>query len=201
MAIRERLKKTFSRNSASGAGSEDSSNAESNVYKPGEKMPQSKYRRPVAKEHKEKLEAFSFADAWRRRSHASTYSPMGSRMPSRKNSAEPQVGRRSRSFVQQVAEDDVDDANVANGQYFMNLHACGSLSDLHAVVRLSQDPKSDRPSSSRKQEADPFSPPAAIDFANPKPEAHHTNDLRHDTPFASEELVQRLSHLAVPSAS
>jgi hypothetical protein len=116
MAIRERLKKTFSRNSASGAGSEDSSSAGSNVYKPGEKMPQSKYRRPVAKEHKEKLEAFSFANAWRRKSNGSTYSPMGSRMPSRKNSAEPQVGRRSRSFVQPVSEGDNDDTDVANGE-------------------------------------------------------------------------------------
>jgi hypothetical protein len=119
MAIRDRLKKTFSRNSASGAGSEDSSNADSkhNVYKPGEKMPQSKYRRPVAKEHKEKLEAFSFAQAWRRKSNTSTYSPMGSRMPSRKNSAEPQQGRRSRSFVQRnVDEQDDDDTDPANGK-------------------------------------------------------------------------------------
>jgi hypothetical protein len=116
MAIRERLKKTFSRNSASGAGSEDSSNTESNVYKPGEKMPQSKYRRPVAKEHKDKLEAFSFANAWRRKSNGSTYSPMGSRMASRKNSAEPQAGRRSRSFVKQVSEGANDESDVANGK-------------------------------------------------------------------------------------
>ncbi|KAF2104160.1 hypothetical protein NA57DRAFT_51005 [Rhizodiscina lignyota] len=98
MPFRERLRKTFSRNSSSG-NSDTSSLSKTNtngttldyrtnpnVYKPGEKMPPLKYRRPVAKEHKEHLEAFSFAKAWRRRSHQSMYSPMGSRMPSRAGS-------------------------------------------------------------------------------------------------------------------
>lgn len=118
MPFRARLKKTFSRNSTSGSdgSSTADSNQESSVYGPGEKMPQPKYRRPVQKEHKEKLEAFSFAKAWRRKSNASLYSPMGSRMPSRKNSAEQQQGRRSRSFVQQVPEGEVDDTDVANGE-------------------------------------------------------------------------------------
>lgn len=63
-------------------------------YKPGEKMPPLKYRRAVDPEHKKKLEAFSFTTAWRRRSHTSLYSPMGSRLPSRRNSCR---SRRSRS--------------------------------------------------------------------------------------------------------
>jgi hypothetical protein len=182
MAIRERLKKTFSRNSASGAGSEDSSSAGSNVYKPGEKMPQSKYRRPVAKEHKEKLEAFSFANAWRRKSNGSTYSPMGSRMPSRKNSAEPQVGRRSRSFVQPVSEGDNDDTDVAN-------------------VGASHHHTTDQPPSSRKPGEPPLALTKAKDFAASDSESHNANGVRHDTPFASDELTQRLSHLAIPSTS
>jgi hypothetical protein len=202
MAIRERLKKTFSRNSASGAGSQDSGNPESNVYKPGEKMPQSKYRRPVAKEHKEKLEAFSFADAWRRRSHASTYSPMGSRMPSRKNSAEPQVGRKSRSFVQHSAEKkEADNADVANGQRFTYPYTYSAHTNMHVVVGLSRQPTADGPPSSQKQGDGPLPPPQAIDFANPQSETPPTNDVRHDTPFASDELVQKLSHLVAPSAS
>jgi len=131
MPFRARLKKTFGRSSSPGGSSGDSSSADSKsksgVYLPGEKIPQSKYRRPVAKEHKEKLEAFSFAHAWRRQSHTSTYSPMGSRMPSRKNSAEPQVGRRSRSFVQQVAEGDVDDTDLANGERLINLEYAESV--------------------------------------------------------------------------
>jgi len=63
-------------------------------YKPGEKMPPLKYRRAVDPEHKKHLEAFSFSTAWRRRSHTSLYSPMGSRMPSRRSSFR---SRRSRS--------------------------------------------------------------------------------------------------------
>lgn len=67
---------------------------ESDFYQPGEKMPPLKYRRPVDPEHKKRLEAFSFKTAWRRRSNASLYSPMGSRMPSRRGSFR---SRRSRS--------------------------------------------------------------------------------------------------------
>lgn len=68
--------------------------ADDDYYKPGEKMPPMKYRRAVDPEHKKKLEAFSFSTAWRRRSHTSLYSPMGSRLPSRRNSCR---SRRSRS--------------------------------------------------------------------------------------------------------
>ncbi|KAF2431586.1 hypothetical protein EJ08DRAFT_181558 [Tothia fuscella] len=107
MPFRARLKKTFSRNSTSISTSGSDRSSESNVYGPGEKIPEPKYRRPVNKEHKQKLEAFSFAEAWRRRSIASLYSPMGSRMPSRKNSAQAQQGRRSRSFAQ-AREGDTD---------------------------------------------------------------------------------------------
>ncbi|KZM24691.1 uncharacterized protein EKO05_0007098 [Ascochyta rabiei] len=67
---------------------------ESDFYLPGEKMPPMKYRRPVDPEHKKNLDAFSFKKAWRRRSHQSLYSPMGSRLPSRKGSFR---SRRSRS--------------------------------------------------------------------------------------------------------
>jgi hypothetical protein len=65
----------------------------SNVYKPGEPMPRPKYRAPPKKEHKEHLDSFSFADAWRRKSFQSQYSPMGTRAPSRLPSAAP--SRRS----------------------------------------------------------------------------------------------------------
>ncbi|KAF1830427.1 hypothetical protein BDW02DRAFT_507552 [Decorospora gaudefroyi] len=66
---------------------------DSDFYQPGEKMPPLKYRRAVDPEHKKKLEAFSFTTAWRRHSNASLYSPMGSRLPSRRSS----FRRRSRS--------------------------------------------------------------------------------------------------------
>lgn len=92
MPLRTRLRRAFTRSSQDDSSSlsksstKDSKRKDSNVYQPGEKMPPLKYRRPVDKKHKEHLEAFSFAKAWRRKSDQSIYSPMGSRMPSRKNS-------------------------------------------------------------------------------------------------------------------
>ena len=71
---------------------------ESDFYQPGEKLPPLKYRRPVDPEHKAHLEAFNFSTAWRRHSNASLYSPMGSRLPSRRSSFRSRRGRsRSRS--------------------------------------------------------------------------------------------------------
>lgn len=99
MAIRQRAKALFRRNrnkddTLSKTDSSDSYETwPSNVYKPGEPMPRPKYRQPPKKEHKEHLESFSFADAWRRKSFQSQYSPMGTRAPSRLPSAAP--SRRS----------------------------------------------------------------------------------------------------------
>lgn len=100
MAIRAKAKAFFRRNrnnnddTLSKTDSTDSHERwPSNVYKPGEPMPRPKYRQPPKKEHKEHLDAFSFADAWRRKSFQSQYSPMGTRAPSRLPSAAP--SRRS----------------------------------------------------------------------------------------------------------
>ena len=64
-----------------------------NVYKPGEPMPRPKYRGPYNQAHQDKLSAFSFGEAWRKRKSSigtersgkgvSEYSPMGSKLPSR----------------------------------------------------------------------------------------------------------------------
>jgi hypothetical protein len=95
---------------------------ESDFYQPGEKMPPLKYRRPVDPEHKMNLEAFSFKKAWRRRSHQSLYSPMGSRLPSRKGSFRSRRSRsrsvhRSRrsSFHSELNDDDEDETWVDSG--------------------------------------------------------------------------------------
>ncbi|GAB7341896.1 hypothetical protein MBLNU457_g0206t1 [Dothideomycetes sp. NU457] len=95
MPFREKLKKAFKSNSATSSKtnspvieqSPDLSRWPSNVYKPGEPMPRPKYRAPVKKEHKDKLDSFNFGSAWKRRSQQSIYSPMGSRVPSRRGSA------------------------------------------------------------------------------------------------------------------
>lgn len=98
MPIRERIRRVFTRSSddssRSTKSSVKSSKKDSSIYQPGEKMPPLKYRRPVNPEHKAALESFSWAKAWRRNSEQSVYSPMGSRMPSRKTSHST-IGRRS----------------------------------------------------------------------------------------------------------
>jgi hypothetical protein len=94
MSFRQRAKALFRPKSRTDSNSKSSKSSKSssrdrwpsNVYKPGEVMPRPKYRRPPTKEHKEKLEAFSFAGAWRRKSHQSEYTPMGTRVPSRRAS-------------------------------------------------------------------------------------------------------------------
>lgn len=140
MPLRTRIKRAFTRSSTSSDSnslSKSSSRKDSNVYQPGEKMPPMKYRRPVNPEHKERLEAFSFAKAWRRKSDQSVYSPMGSRMPSRKNSTQTQ-GRKSfqaprsgslataphraassgaADGVSQVKEGSDEEDDVANGMF------------------------------------------------------------------------------------
>ena len=90
MPIREKAKRIFKRSKSDALSKTDSNSSRerwpSNVYKPGEPMPRPKYRAAPKKEHTEKLEAFSFADAWRKKSFQSTYSPMGTRAPSRRAS-------------------------------------------------------------------------------------------------------------------
>lgn len=93
MPLREKAKNFFKRrNSRSDTLSKTSSKESSrdrwpsNVYKPGEPMPKPKYKRPPEKAHKDKLDAFSFGEAWRRKSFQSQHSPMGTRLPSRRNS-------------------------------------------------------------------------------------------------------------------
>lgn len=117
MPLRSRLRRAFNR-----GNSTDDSNVPSKhgfhrprktktdplVYQPGEKMPPLKYRRPVAPEHKALLESFSWDKAWRHRSEQSLYSPMGSRIPSRKSSYR-SFSRRSlhrRSMSRSRAGDD-----------------------------------------------------------------------------------------------
>lgn len=94
-----------------------------NVYKPGEVMPKPKYRAAYNKEHQDKLSAFSFGDAWKRRkSDQSQYSPMGSRLPSVVGSLRRMsltAGTRSRkpSLAAEKVEESTDrDDDVSNGE-------------------------------------------------------------------------------------
>jgi len=134
MPFREKLKKTFSRNSHSASNSESSStlsksnsrrssNNNHEYYKPGEKIPQPKYRRPVDPAHKERLEAFSFANAWRRMSVHSQYSPMGSRIPSRRGSVISNVRKSIGSRRGDGSVSETDGTNhIGNGESTKLMH-------------------------------------------------------------------------------
>jgi len=132
MPFRAKIKKVFGGSSSSSDSSslQTTKTSESNVYKPGEPIPQSKYRGRVDPEHKATLESFSFGDTFRRKSCQSQYSPHGSRMPSRNNSinAEPRkffgLGGRKKSQVPQVAEGEDDLTDTANGMlsYLDTIH-------------------------------------------------------------------------------
>lgn len=197
MPFRQRVKRAFTRSSTSSSGdtslSKSNSRKNSNVYQAGEKMPPLKYRRPVAKEHKEKLESFSFAHAWRRKSDQSQYSPMGSRLPSRKNSTHTQ-GRKSfqatrtsmqvprtPSNVGQVKEDMDDEADVTNvGLSRQHTHESIRPGPSSSVGRRSQSMRS----------------------GGSRPQTQHTNTSdKAGQPFTQEdfELALKKSHLEVPS--
>jgi len=86
------MKRAFG-NSSSDPSKPKKQKPPANVYKPGEEMPNPKYRGPYNQAHQDKLSAFSFGDAWKRRKSAtseishgpqgSDYSPMGSKLHSR----------------------------------------------------------------------------------------------------------------------
>lgn len=93
-----------------------------NVYKPGEPMPRPKYRGPYNQAHQDKLSAFSFGDAWKRRRSGGTVgsemSPMGSRIMSRRNSVwskKSKLGSRQNSAFAGVEESGEGDDDVLNG--------------------------------------------------------------------------------------
>lgn len=93
-----------------------------NIYKPHE-MPKPKYRGPYNQAHQDKLSAFSFGDAWKRRKSSATgnsdMSPMGSRIMSRRGSAwskrSNKLGSRQNSTFAGVDEGEGDD-DVRNGR-------------------------------------------------------------------------------------
>lgn len=130
MAFRAKLRKTFSRNShrssqssadtSSSYGSSSSKNA--NVYQPGEKIPQ-KYRKPVDKAHKAMLDAYrmDFGESTGRKSFQSEYSPMGSRMPSRRNSIDLSTTRRApigrRGAFMELAAESGSDSDLSHGKF------------------------------------------------------------------------------------
>lgn len=130
MPFREKMKRAFGRSPSASDGSDlaktsskGSKKDQDNTYKAGE-MPKPKYRGPYNQSHQEKLSAFSFGGAWaRRKSDQSQYSPMGSRLPSRRGSMlsgqGPEARSRQQSYVGQVVENADGDDDIANGTWIL----------------------------------------------------------------------------------
>lgn len=144
MGLRDRVKKTFKKKEggSSSGGSTPSTGSDSihytgrtdiEYYKPHE-IPRSKYRGRVDPEHKEKLDAFSFSDAFgtaqRRASQAlsGVMSPGGTKSQSRRPSCISHVSNDGQNHLSRsgtsagnppaplIRENSNDDTDVLNGQ-------------------------------------------------------------------------------------
>ncbi|TKA81024.1 hypothetical protein B0A55_02486 [Friedmanniomyces simplex] len=211
MPFREKAKAIFRRKN-SGADSlskTSSSNSSrerwpSNVYKPGETMPRPKYRKPPTKEHKEKLEAFSFGDAWKRKSYQSNYSPMGTRAPSRRNSlfSRKSYSKSSRgNSISSLADGE------KGGVRQREMHSGAAM-----AARLSTEVEADGDDDvtnvglsrvqSREQPHPAKSKPRTADEMPPNSGHYYSPVTAHDhQPFSEHELTLAMqrSHLAVPA--
>ncbi|KAH6644482.1 hypothetical protein C7974DRAFT_21750 [Boeremia exigua] len=220
-ALRSRLRRVLTGQEGEGgiAGKmkrskkEDPCEPESDFYKPGEKMPPMKYRRPVDPEHKEKLEAFTWKKAWRRRSHQSLYSPMGSRLPSRKGSFRSRRSRsrsvhRSRrsSFHSDYDHDDDDTwvdsgigASISDSERPANIREASDDEGDVLNVGLSRNPTQD-PRDTRKESTAGRRRSSSIHSVRPsstRPGTGSDRTRQNSQPFTPEdlELALKKSHL------
>lgn len=154
MPFRDKIKRTFGRSTDDGSDLTTTDTNKStksrkakkeklpdNVYKPGEPMPRPKYRGPYNQAHQDKLSAFSFGDAWKRRRSSGTVgsdlSPMGSRIMSRRNSAwskKSKLGSRQNSTFVGVEESGEGDDDVANGMDLFVSRKEGRMGQLNGLT-------------------------------------------------------------------
>ncbi|CBX99653.1 hypothetical protein LEMA_P088920.1 [Plenodomus lingam JN3] len=181
---------------------------ESDFYLPGEKMPPLKYRRPVDPEHKKRLEAFSFTTAWRRHSNASLYSPMGTRLSSRRSSFRSRRSR-SRSMLRSRRssvsseydhEDWVDSgigASIAGDDRPANIREASDDEGDVLNVGLSRNPTEDPRDARRKQSAALRRSSSVRQLSRPGTGSDRTRQPSASVPFTAEELQLALqkSHL------
>ena len=113
------------------------------VYKPGE-TPPSKYRGPWNQAHQDKLQSFSFSNAFGRRKSsqgASDYSPTASRRQSTATTGRKSMQKpRQPSHVGQVVENAAGDDDPANGRlrFWTPMTPCANPWQWAEVDRLQQ---------------------------------------------------------------
>ncbi|KAJ4987094.1 hypothetical protein SVAN01_07382 [Stagonosporopsis vannaccii] len=220
-ALRSRLRRVLTGQEGEGGiagkmkrSKKDDAEPESDFYKPGEKMPPMKYRRPVDPEHKKNLEAFTWKKAWRRRSHQSLYSPMGSRLPSRKGSFRSRRSRsrsvhRSRrsSFHSDYDHDDDDTwvdsgigASISDSERPANIREASDDEGDVLNVGLSRNPTQDPRDTQPKEAAAARRRSSSIHSARPsstRPGTASDRTRQNSQPFTPEdlELALQKSHL------
>lgn len=209
MPLRSRLRRAFTRASHDDpqlVKGKKSKNYDPNVYQPGEKMPPLKYRRPVAPEHKAHLESFEWAKAWRRKSATSIYSPMGSRMVSRKSSFQSFRTRRSVRSVSRRSQskprggDDYRENDSGIGASISDDHQLREHSDEEGDVtnvglsrNPTEDPKRPRKSSSIHRRS------MSITSGGSRPPTSDRIRRPSDAPFDPEELEAALQKTTLDS--
>ena len=200
MGLRDRLKKIKNRSGSNTPSGNSTPKIE--YYKPGEE-PKPKYRGKIDKEHSDKLQAFTFSDAWnRRKSNFSdghgTMSPGGTMAQSRATSFIGSLRRKSVASASgsdrdrdnkdmrrkstaappetaTVKENEVDDTNVANA----------GLS---------------RPQTANAKQLELTTVPTEHDTNGVALEKTATNgglSPTHDTPFSTEELEKALTRVTI----
>lgn len=207
MGLRDRVRKTFKKKtSSSSGGSTPSTSSDPNhytgrtdieYYKPHE-IPKSKYKGRVDPEHKEKLESYSFADAFktvRRQSSqalSGIMSPGGTKSQSRRPSYVSHMSKASRDGRKSLV------SIPGPNEIAVPLSRAGTSSGNHPapLIRESSDDDTDvlnaGLSLSRRE------------TAIAKPQVQHVPDVRlerqataPDQPFTVEELEQAMSRATV----
>ncbi|KAI9675697.1 MAG: hypothetical protein M1817_001064 [Caeruleum heppii] len=120
MPLRERMRRVFGRNTSDDDLTPKRTRSQkAELYQVGEPMPKPKYPGRYNKPHQDMLKAFSFSDKFTRRASEQTdVSPMGSKMPSRKNSSttagRKSMGHHPSRVEEQLAENVCGDDDVHN---------------------------------------------------------------------------------------
>ncbi|KAL8794194.1 MAG: hypothetical protein Q9195_003262 [Heterodermia aff. obscurata] len=211
MPFRAKMKRAFGRDSPDEASDQAQTNGKvsdkkkkkqklpDNVYKPGEVMPRPKYRGPYDKEHQDKLTSFNFANAFsRRKSDYSEYSPMGSKLPSRRGSF---LGIGRKSFARSRQPSYVDPALLESKEGDDDVTNVGlSRQQTHEEKKRPRT----RDSAKRPRKSNSVKRPRTADSAkmDPLQEASTVTDgdphgmidgLNYGKPFTEDELSQAMS--------
>lgn len=177
------------------------------IYKPHE-MPRAKYRRPVDPDHQQTLQSYSLRTAFadmRRRSGVSQYSPMGSRLPSRRGSFSSRLRSagpsRNHSVVGVLSENEASNADISNdGRNLPSSHIINTLSPIpvrprgNTITSNSTVPDLIQSSSIDSDDTESFmNTSQAVTLGNVSQPGGVLDIINFSKPFDGEELTRALT--------